>query len=228
MMRKRLLCFVLVLLPCIVWAQDRRVWSSLDSTYEACLLARRSLQGKTASKEEMMEASRLFAKNFQLYDMAIIDRSYDDKVKIEGHIVFLPSFFDGLTKDRNIYRFAKMYRESSEERGVRGEKSGIQIKVANIAVKKNGTLVLQYQPEGKKVDFAFVAEPGRNMTMFVEAFDDKGRKLGERKQRRDSAYEGYSDCVLKGIDVPQGTYYFKITVENKSKKDGSFILIILD
>lgn len=224
-MKRQLLFFVCILLPYVTWAQNRTEWTPFDSTYQACLMARRSLQGKIASKEEMKEASRLFVKTFQLYNIPIIDRSYTDAVDIEGHIVYLPSFFDGLTDGRNIYEFAKQYRESGEQRGVEKRR---QIKVANNAVKKIGMLVLQYPPEGKVIDVALVSEPKRLMTMFVEAFDDKGRKLGERIQRRDAAYKGYEDCALKSINVPEGTAYFKITVQNKSKKDCSFVLIISD
>lgn len=227
MMKHRLLLWVLPFLACMTWAQEqnRVAWTPLDSTYEACLMARRSLQGKIASKEEMKEASRLFVKIFQRFNIPIIDRSYADAVDIEGHIVYLPSFFDGLTDGRKIYEFAKQYRESSERRGVENNR---QVKVANNAVKKGGTLVMQYAPDGKTIDIALVTEPKRQVTMYVEAFDDKGCKLGERIQRRDSAYKGYSDCVLKNISVPHGTAYFKITVQNKSKKDSSFVLIISD
>ena len=224
-MKRQLLLLAFIVLPYVTWAQDRTEWTPFDSTYQACLMARRSLQGKIASKEEMKEASRLFVKTFQLYNIPIIDRSYTDAIDIEGHIVYLPSFFEGLTNGRKIYEFAKQYRESSEQRGVEKRR---QIKVANNAVKKNGTLVLQYPPDSKKIDVALVSEPKRLMTMYVEAFDDKGRKIGERIQQRDSAYKGYTDCALKGISVLQGTAYFKITVQNKSKKDCSFVLIISD
>ena len=224
-MKRQYLFLALFVLPYMVWAQDRKDWTPFDSTYQACLMARRSLQGKTASKEEMKEASRLFVGKFQLYNISIIDRSYIDAVDIEGHIVYLPSFFEGLADGRKIYEFSKQYRESSEQRGLEEHR---QIKVANNAVRKNGTLVLQYPPDGKTIDIAMVTEPKRLMTMYVEAFDDKGRKFGERIQRRDSAYNGYTDCALKGISVPQGTAYFKITVQNKSGKDGSFVIIISD
>ena len=206
-------------------AQNRAAWTPFDSTYEACLLARQSLQGKIASKEEMKEASRLYVKSFQLYNISIIDRTSKDVVPTDGHIVYLPSFFDGLTDGRKIYEFARQYKESSEDRGAETRR---QIKVANNAVKKNGVLVLQYPPDSKTIDIALVTEPKRLMTMYVEAFDDRGRKLGERIQRRDEAYKGYADCALRGISVPHGTAYFKITIQNKSKKDSSFVVIISD
>lgn len=224
-MKRQLLYLAFIVLPYMIWAQNRKDWTPFDSTYQACLMARRSLQGKTASKEEMKEASRLFVKTFQLYNISFIDRSYTNEAKMEGHVRYLPSFFDSLTDGRKIYEFAKKYRESSECRGV---EKRMQIKVSNIALKKNGTLVMQYPPDGKTIDIALVTEPKRIMTMYVEAFDAKGRKIGERIQQRDSAYNGYTDCALKEISVPQGTSYFKITVQNKSSKDGSFVIIISD
>ena len=87
---------------------------------------------------------------------------------------------------------------------------------------------MQYPPDGKIIDIAIVTEPNRLMTMYVEAFNDNGQKIGERIQRRDAAYKGYEDCALKGISVPEGTAYFKITVQNKSKKESSFVIIISD
>lgn len=224
-MKKGLLHLVVALLPIMACAQGLAPQTSFDSTYEACLLARRSLQGKNASKEEMKEASRLYAKTFQLYNIGIIDGSYRNCTPNKGHIVYLPSFFDSLTVEKNIYKFANRYQEGSERRGVEQKR---QVKVANTAVKGDKTLVLQYQPDGKTVDFALVTEPKRNMTMFIEAFDQNGQKIGERIQRRDAAHEGYPYCALRRITVPQGTSYFKITVQNKSRKDSSFILIISD
>ena len=224
-MKRKLFYFTLIMLPCMACAQDRNAWTPLDSTYQACLMARRSLQGKTASKEEMKEASRMYVKTFQLYNIPIIDRSYTDLAEIEGHIRYLPSFFDSLADGRKIYDFAQKYRESCEHRGKAEQR---QIKIANKAVKKNGTLVMQYPPDGKTIDIAIVTEPNRLMTMYVEAFNDNGQKIGERIQRRDAAYKGYEDCALKGISVPEGTAYFKITVQNKSKKESSFVIIISD
>lgn len=225
-MKRRLFYLALLLLPTMVWAQGRALQTSIDSTYEACLLARRSMLGKTASKEEMKEASQLYAQTFQLYNIPIIDRSYTNLVPIEGHIVYLPSFFDSLSEGRKIHEFAKRYRETDSER--RGVPENRQVKVSNRAIKKKETIVFQYQPKGKTVDFAIVTEPQRFVTVFIEAFDDRGVKIGERIQRRDSAYEGYEDCLLKDIAVPEGTAYYKITVQNKSKKDSSFIIIISD
>lgn len=225
-MKQRLVLLVVALLPIVTAAQGLAPKTSFDSTYEACLLARRSLQGKTASKEEMKEASRLYAKTFQMYNIGIIDGTYSTgHVPNKGHIVYLPSFFDSLIVEKNIYKFAKRYQEGCERRGVEQKR---QVKVANTAVKGGKTLVLEYQPDGKTVDFALVTEPKRNMTMFIEAFDQNGQKIGERIQRKDAAYMGYPDCVLRGVEVPQGTSRFKITVQNKSRKDSSFILIISD
>lgn len=224
-MKQRLVLLVVALFPIVTAAQGLSPKTSFDSTYEACLLARRSLQGKTASKEEMKEASRLYAKTFQLYNIGIVDGSYSNYVPNKGHIVYLPSFFDSLTVEKNIYKFARRYQEGCERRGVEQKR---QIKVANTSVKGGKTLVLQYPPEGKVVDLALVTEPKRNMTMYIEAFDQNGQKIGERIQRKDAAYEGYPDCVLRGIEVPHGTSRFKITVQNKSRKDSSFILIISD
>lgn len=225
-MKRRLFNLALLLLPTMAWAQNGILQTSIDSTYEACLLARRSMLGKTASKEEMKEASHLYAQTFQLFNIPIIDHSYSNLVPIEGHIVYLPSFFDSLSEGKKIHEFAKRYRETDSER--RGVPENRQVKVSNRAIKKKETVVFQYQPKGKVVDFAVVTEPKRLVTVFIEAFDDTGMKIGERIQRRDSAYEGYEDCLLKDIVVPEGTTYFKIIVQNKSKKDTSFIIIISD
>lgn len=225
-MKRKIFFIALLLLPIMAWAQERVLQTSIDSTYEACLLARRSLLGKTASKEEMKEASQLYAQTFQLFNIPIIDRSYTNLVPIEGHIVYLPSFFDSLSDGKRIHEFAKRYRETDSER--RGVAENRKVKVSNRAIKKKESVVFQYQPKGKVVDFAVVTEPQRLMTVFIEAFDDTGTKIGERIQRRDSAYEGYEDCLLKDIAVPEGTAYFKITVQNKSKKDSSLIIIISD
>lgn len=225
-MKRRLFFLVILLLPAMTWAQEHVLQTAIDSTYEACLLARRSMLGKTASKEEMKEASQLYAKTFQLLNIAVIDRSYTNLVPIEGHIVYLPSFFDSLSDGKIIYEFAQRYREIDSER--RGVAENRKVKVSNRAIKKKESVVFQYQPKGKVVDFAVVTEPQRLVTVFIEAFDDTGMKIGERIQRRDSAYEGYEDCLLKDIVVPEGTAYFKITVQNKSKKDSSFIIIISD
>ena len=106
-------------MPFMMWAQDQVLQTSFDSTYQACLLARRSLLGVTASKEEMKEASRLYAKTFQLFNIAIVDRSYNNIIPIKGHIVYLPSFFDSLSEGKKIHDFAEIYRENeSEKRGV--------------------------------------------------------------------------------------------------------------
>lgn len=224
-MERFFLFLTITILPCLMWSQNRKEWTPFDSTYEACLLARRSLHGEIASKEEMKEASRLFVKSFQCYNITIIDNTYNNKLDNYGHIVYLPSFFDSLTEERKIYEFAKQYRESSERRGQAKEH---HIKVANKTVKKNKSLVMMYSPKSKTIDIGFVTEPLRLMTIYVEAFDKNGSKLGERIQRRDSAYKGYPDCRLDGINVPIGTAYFKITLQNKSKMDGSFVIIISD
>ena len=75
-------------------SQNTSGWTSFDSTYQACLMARQSMLGEYASKEELKKATRLYAKSFQNLNIAIPGAGSKNRADISGHIQYFPSFFD--------------------------------------------------------------------------------------------------------------------------------------
>lgn len=124
-MKKLLLLLLIVIQASILEAQNERYSIPFDKIYTACLSARFSLSGGLGSPDEMKKASYAFD-NVKWSVLKLQSVDSQKETSINGHMVFVPTYFKDLIFKHKVYMKAEEYMREAE-RSSRTRGSEVQI-----------------------------------------------------------------------------------------------------
>lgn len=141
----------------------------------------------------------------------------NDEPPIDGHIIFIPSIIDSLSRGNNGHNYAlKAYEEFSKT-----NKSANDACIETKVIGANSTHIFTLVTKGVQ-EIAVVAEHYGRMSLIVTDIDNNITQV-----ERSMESEGKSFRYIKYLPPDgQGTYKLRIQVENKRNIEMSYALIL--
>lgn len=217
-MRKRVLLILLLMaLSVCAGAQSKKMMQLRD----ICLDLRNNIGSEHIISQSTGKLKRFHNENvfqFGLKNMKCrIVKGEDNLVDVNGHILFIPDYFDALLKNGgNFLKLEELIKELEQmERPSRGV--GYSFCQHNFAIKKNSSITFEMDVITDIIDIMAIAEPNASITMNI--YDVKSKKY---YNDTDSDRRG-KECVHKCLELSQKTK-LQITIFNRSAKDAAIAL----
>ena len=146
-----------------------------------------------------------------------IVKGKDNLVNVDGHIVFLPDYFDALLKNGEVFlKLEELLKELEQmEKPSRG--IGYSFCQHNFAIKKNTSITFEMDVTSSVVDIMAIVEPNASINMNIYDVNAKKYYNDTESDRRGK------ECIHKSINL-SGHTKLQITIYNRSAKDAAIAL----
>lgn len=146
-----------------------------------------------------------------------IVKGEDNLVDVDGHILFLPGYFDALLNNGEVFlKLEELLRELEQmEKPSRG--IGYSFCQHNFALKRNSSITFEMDVTSNVIDIMAIVEPNASITMNIYDVNDKKYYNDTESDRRGQ------ECVHKSISLVDHTK-LQITIYNRSAKDAAVAL----
>lgn len=146
-----------------------------------------------------------------------IVKGEDNLVDVDGHILFLPDYFDALLNNGEVFlKLEELLRELEQmEKPSRG--IGYSFCQHNFALKRNSSITFEMDVTSSVIDIMAIVEPNASITMNIYDVNDKKYYNDPESDRRGQ------ECVHKSISLVDHTK-LQITIYNRSAKDAAVAL----
>lgn len=217
-MKKRIL-FVLLFAALSVCAEAQS--KKMMQLKEICLELRNNIGSEHVISQSTGKLKNFHNENhfnFGLEKMKCrIVKGEDNLVSVDGHILFLPDYFDALLKNGEVFlKFEDLLRELEQmENPSRG--IGYSFCQHNFAIKKNSSITFEMDVTSDVVDIMAVAEPNASITMNIYDVTSKKYYNDTESDRRGK------ESVHKFMNLKEDTK-LQITIYNRSAKDAAVAL----
>jgi hypothetical protein len=212
-----LLILLFLALSVSAGAQSKKMMQLKD----ICLELRNNIGSEHVISQSTIKLKRFHGENvfhFGLDKMnGRIVKGHDNLVSVDGHILFVPEYFDDLLKNGNMFlKLEELVKELEQmEKPSRG--LGYAFCQHNFAIKKNSSITFEMEVTSNIIDIMAIAEPNATITMNI--YDMTAQKY---YNDTDADKRG-KECVHKSINLAERTK-LQITIYNRSAKDAAVAL----
>jgi len=190
-----------------------------NKVFEACKLARSSMNYGEGSQSEIIEAAKMLT-SAEWNPLILQEIDVKHEASVNNHLVFSPEFLNAVAKDRSVYRRAKAYNEEH-----RATQRGGEVLLCTKCIKAQKKVVYAIRHTGGNFNVAAVAEVNGLINLSVVVRDGKGN-VSKPYKINSEEFAGAEFRKLENIPVPKGNSMVFITLENKSVKDKSVAIIV--
>ena len=200
-----------------VEAQSKKMMQLKD----ICLELRNNIGSEHVISQSTVKLKKFHSENvfnFGLDKMKCrIVKGQENLVSVDGHILFVPEYFDDLLKSGGIFlKLEELVRELEEmDKPSRG--LGYSFCQHNFAIKKNSSITFEMDVTANIIDIMAIAEPNAYLTMNI--YDMNAQKYYNDIESDKRGKE----CVHKSINLTDCTK-LQITIYNRSAKDAAVAL----
>ena len=184
-----------------------------ETVFDACKKACEALDGGFASGEQLLAVSKT------LRDAAPIPLTV--KQTLKGHLVFDYEFIQDCIDDDKIYDIADKYAKEAKERGDKDSANKVRLDTKMVAAGQTCTFEIPSCSGTSQI--GCVAEVNRSFSWKIKTIGYQSKSEREYK---------CNDSVRKGLPFRKEKvssderYKIIVSITNKSKRDGSFALIL--
>lgn len=198
---------------------DAQTTPPFETVFDACKKAREAFEGGFASSEQLLAVSKT------LRDAAPIPlnikQTQGDVLSLKGHLVFDYKFIQACINNETIYDMADEYAAEARMRGDKDSADKVRLDTKMVAAGQ--TYIFEIPSCSGTSQIGCVAEVNRSFSWKIKTIGYKSKSEREYK---------CNDSVRKGLPFRKEKvssderYKIIISITNKSKRDGSFALIL--
>lgn len=211
------LIFLFMILPVCAEAQSKKMMQLKD----ICLDLRNNIGSEHIISQSTAKLKKFHNENvfqFGLENMNCrVVKGEENLVSVDGHIIFLPEYFDDLLKNGDVFlKLEELLRELElMERSSKGV--GYSFCQHNFAIKKNSSITFEMDVAEDVIDIMAIAEPNASIAMNI--YDVTAKKY---YNDIDTDKRG-KECVHKNMHLSTPAK-LQITICNRSRKDAAVAL----
>lgn len=217
-MRKRVLLILLSAAVSIcAGAQSKKMMQLKD----ICLDLRNNIGSEHIISQSTEKLKRFHNDNVFLFGLEKMNchviKGENNLVDVDGHILFLPDYFDALLSNGEVFLKLEELLKELEQMENTSKGIGYSFYQHNFAIKKHSSITFEMDVTADVIDIMAVAEPNAAISMNI--YD-----VGAGKYYNDTESDKRGkECVHKFMKLTDRTK-LQITIYNRSAKDAAIAL----